>query len=39
MAEMRVAGQSLRSIEAAMREQGHRLSHQSVANVLASRGQ
>ena len=38
MAEMRVAGQSLRSIEAAMREQGHRLSHQSVANVLASRG-
>jgi putative DNA-invertase from lambdoid prophage Rac len=36
MREMRAAGHSLRSIEAAMREQGVKLSHQGIANILAN---
>ena len=35
MRELRAAGQSLRAIEAAMREAGFRLSHQGVANILS----
>jgi putative DNA-invertase from lambdoid prophage Rac len=34
--ELRAAGRSLRAIQDEMRAQGHKLSHQTVANVLAA---